>query len=525
MSADTLVRPESGGPAPPVYGPDGEIWGSEIPRIWTPPLQELTPETSLGFECIEFAETILGIFLLPWQKWWLIHALELDPEDPSRYRFKQLFLLVARQNGKTTLVKVLLLWKLFMDEAKLILGGAQSLVDAEETWEAVLDQAMDIPCLAKRLDRPTLSSGKRRIRLLPDEEYPTRGRYQVVTLKKDAGRGKTVDFLFLDELREHQTWDAWDGLESTTLVPLRAQIVAASNAGDARSVVLNQKREAALEEIAKGETDESAIGWFEYSAPDGCALDDEFAIAQANPSYRYHLTPKTLKAARSKPEASYRTENLCQVVRSLTPGVIPMPMWKATSDSESQIALGAPVFCAVDVAWDRSRASIAVAGRRPDGKVHVEVVAYRAGTDWIVPWLLGRKTDLQSPWFTGQVVVQTKGAPVSSLIPSFQENGISVIDWSGTELGSSFGQFFDAIRQKQLVHRSQPALNLAVEVAQEKRLGDASFINRRNELVDVSPVVAVQAAYWYATKPMQPARPSIYEQDGVTAIFANGEDN
>lgn len=512
---------ESGGPAPPVIGPDGEIWGSEVPRIWTPPLRPLTPETSLGFECIAFAENVVGMTLLPWQKWWLIHALELNPD--GSYRFKQVFLLVARQNGKTTVVKALILWKMFLDEARLILGGAQTLTDAEDCWEAVLYQAMDVPALAKRLDKPFWTSGKRRLQLLPDKDYMTRCQYRVVPLKKDAGRGKTCDFLFLDELREHQTWDGWDALESTTLRPPRAQIVAASNAGDARSVVLNAKREAAMTEIANNATDESAIGWFEYSAPDNCELDDEQAIAQANPSYRYTLAPPALKAARSKPEASYRTENLCQVVRSLTPGVIPKAMWEANADSDSEIVDGAPVFCAVDVSWNRAYASVAVAGRRADGKVHVEIVAHRAGTEWIAPWLRHRREHPDYQWFTNQVVIQGKGAPVSSLAETFQENGLSVIDWSGTELGKSFGNFYDAIRQRAIRHRSQQVLDLAIEVAQEKRLGDASFIDRRNEHVDVSPAVAAQAAYWYATKPMQKPRPSIYEQDGVTALFTGGE--
>ena len=45
-------------------------------------MTERPPDTSLGFECCEFAEDVLGIDLLPWQRWFLIHALELV--DPDR---------------------------------------------------------------------------------------------------------------------------------------------------------------------------------------------------------------------------------------------------------------------------------------------------------------------------------------------------------------------------------------------------------------------------------------------------------
>ena len=66
--------------------------GSETPRVWTPPLRDLTPETSLGFRCIAFAE-LLGVTLLPWQQWLCIHLLELLPD--GRLRFRTAVVLVA----------------------------------------------------------------------------------------------------------------------------------------------------------------------------------------------------------------------------------------------------------------------------------------------------------------------------------------------------------------------------------------------------------------------------------------------
>ena len=93
----------------------GVIYGKETPRIFTPPLRDLTPDTTLGFEVIEFAREILDIELLPWQKWLVIHALEVvdDPDDGWRLRFKNVQVLVGRQNGKTTLSCVIALYFLF----------------------------------------------------------------------------------------------------------------------------------------------------------------------------------------------------------------------------------------------------------------------------------------------------------------------------------------------------------------------------------------------------------------------------
>jgi phage terminase large subunit-like protein len=56
---------------------------------------------------IEFARLFLGLELRPWQKWLLIHALELTPD--GRYRFRKVVIIVGRQNGKTKLIEVLAL--------------------------------------------------------------------------------------------------------------------------------------------------------------------------------------------------------------------------------------------------------------------------------------------------------------------------------------------------------------------------------------------------------------------------------
>ena len=52
------------------------LLGHEAPRIYTPPLRELTPDTSLGFEMCDFAEA-LGFRLVPWERWLLVHAFEI----------------------------------------------------------------------------------------------------------------------------------------------------------------------------------------------------------------------------------------------------------------------------------------------------------------------------------------------------------------------------------------------------------------------------------------------------------------
>ena len=103
--------------------------GIEEPRIYTPPLRDLTPDTSLGYEIIDFSENYLKVALLPWEKWFLIHAFEVtdDDEDGWRFRFRIILLLVARQSGKTTVGCIVVLYFLYALEVGLVLGTSKDI--------------------------------------------------------------------------------------------------------------------------------------------------------------------------------------------------------------------------------------------------------------------------------------------------------------------------------------------------------------------------------------------------------------
>src|SRR4051812_38762322 len=92
-SPKSAPKPRAGGRR----GPGKQLLGSETPRLWTKPRRPLTPKTTAGYEAIAFAETVLGLILLPWQRWLLLHMLELNPD--GTFRFRTVVILVARQNG------------------------------------------------------------------------------------------------------------------------------------------------------------------------------------------------------------------------------------------------------------------------------------------------------------------------------------------------------------------------------------------------------------------------------------------
>src|SRR5690606_36559576 len=108
-----------------------KVLGCTVPRLRTPPLRELTPETSYGFLVIEFARSI-GRPLDPWQEWTVIHACELL--EDGRPRFRKVLVLVARQNCKTELLVILSLFWMFVQRMALVLGMSTKVEYAAESW-------------------------------------------------------------------------------------------------------------------------------------------------------------------------------------------------------------------------------------------------------------------------------------------------------------------------------------------------------------------------------------------------------
>lgn len=527
-----------------------KLYGDEVPRIFTPPLRKLTARTSAGFACIEFAEDVLGLGLYPWQRWFLIHALELLPD--KSFRFRTVVLLVARQNGKSTLAQVLALFFMYVRAARLVIGTAQNLDIAEEVWAGAVEIAEECDELAAEIKKVNQTNGKKSLDLTTGE------RYKVQTASRRGGRGLSGDLILLDELREHQSWDAWGAITKTTMARALALILALSNAGDASSIVLRYLRKMAhaslgdpdginsaglglveltaelpadLEEVP---ADDDTLGIFEWSAVPGCSLDDRVGWAAANPSLGYAITERAIASARkTDPEWVFRTEVLCQWNDGTTEGPFPPASWEAGLDPDSSIPPGAPVTFCVDTEHDRSRSFIAAAGRRANGRdVHAEIVAARYGTAWVVGWFAERATESNPV----RVVIQARGAPASGMIPDLAElDHVTVIEWGGTDLGGACGKFYDGVkahlwapdaaenetdadRPARIFHLPQPVLDLAAGTAVTKPLGDAWVWNRKASPFGAAPLMAATGAAWDVLLPVETVAVSAYESGALMVV-------
>jgi hypothetical protein len=380
--------------------PDGTWVGYTVPRVWTRPLRPLTDETTLGFSVIRWAEGTLGLRLLPWQKWWLIHALELA-EDPTEgmFRFSILLTLIARQNGKTFLLKIVSLYFLYVLRVNLVLGCAQDLTIARESWDGAYDLAAVVPALsAEFVLNPRRRPGRRdgagyeSIVLTPNEGSVVEREYRVSAATKTAGRGLSTDLLIMDEFR-HCTPLAWAALAKTTTARPDSIILPITNAGTDESEVLNVLRAAAIAGVSidmPTEDDESggegiedeieadSIGVFEWSAPDGCPVADREGTCHANPALGYGMLTRRKLAAFRRADPSievYRTESLCQRQQALDILVAP-EKWRACADGQLSLAtVRTRTVLVFEVSPDSQHATLLAVAKFDDGRFGLDVVA------------------------------------------------------------------------------------------------------------------------------------------------------
>jgi hypothetical protein len=463
------------------------VLGRTEPRLATEPLRRLTKRTTLGFEAAEFCESVLGMDLLPWQRWWLLHALEVD--DGGGFRFRTVVTLMARQNGKTTLLKALALWAMYLGRARLVLAAAQSLDIARESWQGAVDMTQGDPDLAGEVETIRRANGEQELRL-------TNGaRYRITAASRSAGRGLSVDLLILDELREHRDWLAWGALSKTTIARPNGLTVAISNAGDDQSIVLNALRDSAL-----AGTDPS-LGLFEWSAPDGCDLDDVDGLAQANPALGVTLPLQALVSARSTdPAAVYRTECMCQRVDSLADVAVPADAWAGCMDPAMTLdGLRDRVAVAVDVAPDLGHATLVAAAVGADGRVRVEAVASWGSTGAML-------ADL--PGWVERIKPRARGffrGPADAVRVDLENFGFEAI----AEVAPACQGFAEQVTGRRLLHAGDGLLTSHVTGTKRYPVADGWRFVRRGVGHCDAAYAAAGATHLARTLPVSVGRPRI----------------
>lgn len=482
------------------------------PRLATPPLRELTRDTSYGFDVIEFADTVLGMPLDPWEEVAVIRAGELLPD--GRPRFRVVLIIVARQNGKTLLAKVLIAYWLFLEHIPLVLGTSTDRSYAKRTWADVCELAKSNPWLADRLGPGALrlTIGEESLRTLDGAEYT------FAANNRRAGRSTTLHRWVCDELREHQNWDAWNAATNAQNAVPTAQTVCISNQGDDTGVVLDALRSSALAFIETGVGD-PRLGLLEWSAPDGADPTDLSALAMANPNLDRRIDRDALlgaamraKAAGGEELAGFRTEVMCQRVRLLDPAIDP-DRWEAcgTSTPLDLAEHRDRVALAYDIALDGTHATLAAAAV-VDGQVHVEVVAAWDGAGCTkalraeLPDLVRKVRPRVLAWLPAGPAAAVAAELADRRVRGWPPRRVAIEEIRAEQTQVCMG-LADLVVAGELRHPRDPLLDAHVAASQRLPRGDA-YVYRRRGAGPIDAAYALAAAA-HCARTLPPAPPPL----------------
>ncbi|MER6834257.1 terminase [Streptomyces cellulosae] len=492
-TTSTIWRP------PSEFGEDlRERYGLTCPPIWGTPRRPELP--TLGPKVAKVMER-LGYKPMPWQRYVWDVALEIDPAT-GRFWYRHVGLSVPRQQGKTQGMLALKTWRAQAYKRQRIVYAAQTRSMARERWEDEFWATIEASRLARRFVIRKANGHEAII------ARATRSRIGITSNTEKAGHGPPLDLGVMDEYFAHEDDRLEQAFSPAMLTRPMAQLWWASAGGTEKSVPLNKKRQQGrklIEELWRtGEFPHAA--YFEWFAPDDLDRADPATWYATLPALGHTVTEEVIRHEFDTMDpAEFDRAYLNRTRRKVPPPDVNVPVkaWPALADEESMPRKGQLAF-AVDVAQDRSHSSIGVASLREDGLMHLELVARRPGTEWVV-----RAVDrLRRLWDPVAVAIGSTGTPAGSLIDDLVEAGITVpedkerphrghlVVVRTNDVVEACGQMADAMTQGTARHRDQTPLTGAVTGARSRRVGDAWVLDRTASLTDVAPFVAVTLARW-----------------------------
>ena len=428
---------------------------------------------------------LLGLDLMEWQR----NAVELFTEMDERgfYAFSDCTLLVPRQNGKSTLLLILLLVRCLGTPGSRCGYGAQDLKSARkmllEVWVPLLDASA-----LKGSYKVRSANGSESIRFANGSVIEL-----LVSTSTKAQHGQVFDFCVLDE-----AFSQVDSRVETSVLPAFAtrterkpgvQWLVVSTAGTrTASPYLFDRMESRRQLAEAGVTKDTAH--IEYSAPDDADHADPPVWWACNAALGITITEDAVRAElASMGEAEFKRSRLCMWTTQHHDPVISLEVWDGLLDAQSR--RGDSLMLAFDSVPDGSSSSIAVASTRPDGLAHVELVAHEQGTGWLVAEV-ARLADKHEP---DRVLVDPR-TPASTAVVALRDVGVKVTEVTSLDVTQAHAAFIAACSEGQLRHIGQPELASALTGAVRRPVGDAFAWSRRSSGVDISPLVACTLAVW-----------------------------
>ena len=450
--------------------------GALKPRLHSPWLKGETKGTLVA----ELAERI-GQPLLDWQKLILDDMCTVDKNQ--MFIRKTNLLLIARQSGKSHLARMRCLAGLFMFGEKDILIMSSNRAMAMKSFNIMAD-------IIERNDwmRAQLKDGdpKKGIRRTNGDEriiLANGAQLEVAAATSDGARGRSADFLWIDELREVST-AAMDAAKSVTLARMNSQRLFTSNAGDADSTELNNLHAACRNYPPK------SLGYYEYSAPDFCDIWDRNAWAMANPSMGYLISVEAIEEtiASSSPDAA-RTETLCQWISALN-CPFSVEVLENSSDSTLEMSVGAYTVFGFDVSPSRKNGSLVAGQLLPDGRIGIGILETYSSQVAIDELKMAASIKEWADIYKPRMVCFDKYA-TQTIADRLANAGLVVEDVSGQQFYKACGDLLEGMTNLRVVHKGQKILIEQFQNTAAKTNDSAWRIIKRKSSGDISAPIGL----------------------------------
>jgi hypothetical protein len=261
--------------------------GHDLPRIET----VITDAAgSYGPEVADWAERILGVELMPWQRHVLNGQLAVDAE--GQFLNHVSLVSVARQNGKTVALKALLGWWLTQHATQV---GPQTILTTAHRLDLATALFQDLaPVIEAKFGvKAVWAYGRNSIKVGDSRWY-------VKAARPSSGHGMSVDLIIADEVFgiDSETLDI--GLLPTQRARPNPLCSMWSTAGTEDSIAMLRWREQGIRAIDSGEVTNS-VYLAEYSPPPELDPMSEAAWEYANPALGHTLDIRTVQAESKGP--------------------------------------------------------------------------------------------------------------------------------------------------------------------------------------------------------------------------------
>lgn len=412
----------------------------------------------------------LGTPLMPWQQLVADVACELNPTDPTRWRYPVVVVTVPRQSGKTTLMRAIAVDRALAKPDTLIFTTAQTGKDAGERWKDLADQVMRSPLRTRT--KMYRGAGAQSIIL------PNRSRVRAFAPTATSIHGYTPHLVMIDEA---WAFDAPRGEEliaaiNPAQITLRdRQLWIVSTKGDESSAFLDQYL--ALGRLAVGDP-QAEVAYFEWAAPDDAPRYDP-ATLDFHPAIGHTISRDDLMAQADVVSPGVWERAFLNRSTKATETIIDLEAWDALADPEAlPIGTGTQVAYGYDVAGDESGAAVWCAWRDAGGAAHVRHVMSGPGARWLTAELTDPESGLRELVRQSRRAISCDdGGPARQVTDALRKANVPVDALSARDYATACAAFIRDAKAGHIGHDGSEELRQAWAVAAVKLLAGQIALN------------------------------------------------